>query len=255
MSGIFTGVGVGPGDPELMTLKAVRAIETCSVIAVPVSDSTLEKPVYECAGNQEERNRAYLERCVAYQIAAGAVSGLEKKDRIYLPMPMIKEKDKLKAVHDNDASAVAELLDKGENVVFLTLGDPTVYSTCMYVHKRLKRNGYTTQIVPGIPSFCAAAARMDIPLVENRQELHILPASYQIEESLNLPGTKVLMKAGRKMAEVKEILKEKELDAVMVENCGMENEKLYFGVQEIPERAGYYSLLVVKEKQRGGRKI
>ena len=152
MSGIFTGVGVGPGDPELMTLKAVRATETCSVIAVPVSDSTLEKPVYECAGNQEERNRAYLERCVAYQIAAGAVSGLEKKDRIYLPMPMIKEKDKLKAVHDNDASAVAELLDKGENVVFLTLGDPTVYSTCMYVHKRLKRNGYTTQIVPGICS-------------------------------------------------------------------------------------------------------
>ena len=57
------------------------------------------------------------------------------------------------------------------------------------------------------------------------------------------------------MSEVKEILKEKELDAVMVENCGMENEKLYFGAQEIPERAGYYSLLVVKDKQRGGRKI
>ena len=57
------------------------------------------------------------------------------------------------------------------------------------------------------------------------------------------------------MAEVKEILKEKELDAVMVENCGMENEKLYLGAQEIPERAGYYSLLVVKDKQRGGRKI
>lgn len=253
MRGIFTGVGVGPGDPELMTLKAVRAVEACSVIAIPVSDSTLEKPVYEKAEKNDTGNAAYLERCVAYQIAAGAVPEIGGKNRIYLPMPMIKEKDKLKAIHENDAAAVAELLDKGEHVVFLTLGDPTVYSTCMYVHKRLKRNGYTTQIIPGIPSFCAAAARLDIPLVENRQELHVLPASYHIEESLDLPGTKVLMKAGRKMAEVKRLLTEKELDAVMVENCGMENEKIYFGAQEIPEQAGYYSLLIVKGKKTGGR--
>ncbi len=254
MSGIFTGVGVGPGDPELMTLKAVRAVEACSVIAIPVSDSTLEKPVYESAGNQDGQNAFYPERCVAYQIAAGAVEGIAEKDRIYLPMPMIKEKDKLKAVHDNDAAAVAELLDQEKNVVFLTLGDPTVYSTCMYVHKRLKRSGYITQIVPGITSFCAAAARMDIPLVENRQELHVLPASYHIEESMDLPGTKVLMKAGRKMSEVKRLLIEKELEAVMAENCGMENEKLYFGAQAIPEQAGYYSLIVVKEKRTGGRR-
>ena len=81
----------------------------------------------------------------------------------------------------------------------------------------------------------------------------MLPASYDIEESLHLPGTKVLMKAGRKMGEVKRLLTEKEMDAVMVENCGMENEKIYFGAQEIPEQAGYYSLLVVKEKRTGGR--
>ena len=255
MSGTFTGVGVGPGDPELMTLKAVRAIEECSVIAVPVSDCTLENPLYERADHQQGRTTDYLEHCVAYQIAVSAVPEIAQKDRIYLPMPMIKEKDKLKTIHDIDASTVAKLLDKGENVVFLTLGDPTVYSTCMYVHKRLKRNGYTTKIVPGIPSFCAAAARMDISLAENRQELHILPASYHIEESLNLPGTKVLMKAGRKMAEVKHLLTEKEVDAAMVENCGMENEKLYFGTEEIPEQAGYYSLLVVKEKRTGGREI
>ena len=81
----------------------------------------------------------------------------------------------------------------------------------------------------------------------------MLPASYDIEESLNLPGTKVLMKAGRKMGEVKRLLTEKGMDAVMVENCGMENEKIYSGAQEIPEHAGYYSLLVVKEKQTGGK--
>ena len=254
MSGTFTGAGVGPGDPELMTLKAVRAIRECSVIAVPVSDNSLEAPVCEKAGT-ESQYKEYLDRCVAFGIARGAVQEVEKKDRIFLPMPMIKEKDKLRNIHDMDADAVAEILEQGKDVVFLTLGDPTVYSTCMYVHKRLKRKGYPTELVPGIPSFCAAAARMDISLAENRQELHILPASYQIEKGLELPGTKVLMKAGRKMADVKQILMEKGLDAEMVENCGMENEKVYLSVEEIPEQAGYYSLLIVKEKSTGGEKI
>ena len=93
---------------------------------------------------------------------------------------------------------------------------------------------------------------MDISLAENRQELHILPASYQIEEGLGLPGTKVLMKAGKKMTDVKELLMEKELEAEMVENCGMKNEKVYLSAEEIPEQAGYYSLLIVKEKKPGG---
>lgn len=245
---------MGPGDPELMTLKAVRAIRECSVIAVPVSDNSLEAPVCEKAGT-ESQYKEYLDRCVAFGIARGAVPEVEKKDRIFLPMPMIKEKDKLRNIHDMDADAVAEILEQGKDVVFLTLGDPTVYSTCMYVHKRLKRKGYPTELVPGIPSFCAAAARMDMSLAENRQELHILPASYQIEKGLKLPGTKVLMKAGRKMADVKQILMEKGLDAEMVENCGMENEKVYLSAEEIPEQAGYYSLLIVKEKSTGGEKI
>ena len=252
MSGIFTGVGTGPGDPELMTLKAVQVIRACSVIALPVSDPTLEKPVYEAAGPDTGR---YLAKCVAWQIAAGAVPEIGEKDRIWLPMPMIKDKEKLKAIHDRDAEALTELLDAGKDVAFLTLGDPTVYSTCMYVHKRLKRMGYETRIVPGIPSFCAAAARMDVPLAENRQEIHILPASYDIENSLELPGTKVLMKAGRKMSDVKRLLDEKGLDAMMVENCGMEEERIYLCTGDIPEEAGYYSLLVVKEKNgRGGER-
>lgn len=254
MSGTFTGVGVGPGDPELMTLKAVHAIRECSVIAIPVSDGSLEGSVYEKAGDKS-RYGEYLDRCVAFGIARGAVPEVEEKDRIFLPMPMIKERERLKKIHDMDADAVADILKEGMDVVFLTLGDPTVYSTCMYVHKRLKKKGYPTELVPGIPSFCAAAARMDISLAENRQELHILPASYQIEEGLELPGTKVLMKAGKKMADVKNLLMEKELEAEMVENCGMENEKVYLSAEEIPEQAGYYSLLIVKEKKSGGERL
>lgn len=253
MNGKFTGAGVGPGDPELMTYKAVRAVRECDVIAVPVSDSSLTLPVFEQAegaDGKDEKYTDYLNGCVAYQIAVRACPEAAVKDRIYLPMPMIRDKEKLKKIHDRDAKEIADLLNKGKNVVFLTLGDPTVYSTCMYIHKRLKRSGYPTEIVPGIPSFCAAAACLDLPLVENRQELHILPASYDIGTGLDLPGTKVLMKTGRKLNEVRNLLIEKELDAVMVENCGMPDEKCYYGVEEIPEKSGYYSLLIVKDRKR-----
>ena len=251
MQGIYTGVGVGPGDPELMTLKAVRAVRECDVIAVPVSDAGLKEPYYE-EGTPSEQSRGYLERCTAYQITLKTVPEAEEKARLFLPMPMIKEKDVLKAVHDRDADQTARLLDQGKDLVFLTIGDPSVYSTCMYVHKRLSRRGYRTALIPGIPSFCAAAAVLDMPLVENREELHVIPASYGIEESLMLPGTKVLMKAGRKMPAVKDTLLREGMEAAMVENCGMETERVFRSAEEIPEEAGYYSLLIVKEKKKNG---
>ncbi|MCR4942978.1 MAG: precorrin-2 C(20)-methyltransferase [Clostridium sp.] len=133
-------------------------------------------------------------------------------------------------------------------MAFLTLGDPCVYSTYIYIHKLIKSAGYETEIVSGVPSFCAAAARINEGLVEKSEELHIIPASYQIEESLDFSGTKVLMKSGKKISSVKEKIKEKNLNAVMVENCGMENEKVYMDIDSINEDASYYSLIIVKEK-------
>ena len=84
-------------------------------------------------------------------------------------------------------------------------------------------------------------------LVEKAEPLHVIPASYQIEEALKLPGTKVLMKAGKKMKEVKAQVKALDEEAVMIENCGMPDEKIYRSAEEIPEDAGYYSLIIVKD--------
>jgi precorrin-2/cobalt-factor-2 C20-methyltransferase len=142
---------------------------------------------------------------------------------------------------------IAGYLDKGKQVAFLTLGDPTVYATYLYVHKRIQAMGYEVEIVSGITSFCAVAARLNMGLVEKEEQLHVIPASYQIEEALRLKGTKVLMKAGRKMGEVKAQLKALDAQVVMIENCGMEQEQIFYGVDEIPEDAGYYSLIIVKE--------
>ena len=189
MDGILYGIGTGPGDPELLTLKAVRKIRDCSVIAVPVSDREYAS---EEGHPDEETQKKYCRKCVAYQIAEKEIPEMEKMEKIYLPMPMVKEKEVLERAHERSAS-IEEQLKKGRDVAFLTLGDPSVYSTYLYVRKKIEARGFQTVIIPGVPSFCAAAARLGTGLSENVEELHILPASYQIEEDFPA-GTKVLMK-------------------------------------------------------------
>ena len=141
-------------------------------------------------------------------------------------------------------------MKQGRQVAFLTLGDPTVYSTYLYVHQRILERGYEVEIVSGITSFCAVAARLNMGLVERAEPLHVIPATYKAEELegiLKLPGTKVLMKTGKKMKQVRESILKSGQQAVMIENCGMESEKIYESAEEIPEAAGYYSLIIVKE--------
>ena len=132
MTGILFGTGIGPGDPELMTLKAVRLIRENDTIAVPG-----EKP----------------EESIAYQIAVQAVPELAEKELVAIPMPMTKNAKELEENHRRGAEKIEELLDAGKNVVFLTLGDPTVYSTYLYVHRRVLEDGYDARIVSGVTSF------------------------------------------------------------------------------------------------------
>ena len=111
----------------------------------------------------------------------------------------------------------------------------------------MKEKGYEAQIISGVPSFCAIAARLGDSLADRSQQIHILPSSYDIEEGLGYKGTRILMKAGSRLAQVKEILRDKEMAAVMVENCGMEGEHIYRTVEEMPEKASYYSTVLVKD--------
>lgn len=232
MSGKLYGVGVGPGDPELLTLKALRLIKENQAIAVPGND---------------------IYTSVAYKIVKGAYEELDKKTLFPVAMPMTKDPAVLQANHEKAADDVAKYLKEGQNVVFLTLGDPTVYSTYLYVHKRILKRGYEAEIVSGITSFCAVAARLNMGLVEMAEPLHVIPATYKAQEMdqiLELPGTKVLMKTGKKMQQVRESILNSGQDAVMIENCGMEDEKIYRSAEEIPESSGYYSLIIVKENQQ-----
>ena len=229
MNGTLYGVGVGPGDPELMTLKALRIIRESDIVAIP--------------GKTKED-------CVAYNIALGACPELAQKEILPIPMPMIKDKAELARVHDAGTDAIEAQLKAGKNVAFLTLGDPTVYSTYLYIHRRIGQRGYETAIISGIPSFCAVAAKVNDGLVETSQALHVLPGTYSTgsgDEITGLSGTKVLMKTGRNMEHVRKSILESGQNAVLVENCGMEGEKLYWGAENFPEQPSYYSLIIVKE--------
>lgn len=247
MEGMMYGIGTGPGDPELMTLKAVRIVNECNVIVLPISDISLgNQPVYmeQLTTQAKQWNKG----CIAYQIASPNIEKVEEKAFLYLPMPMHKDKEVLNALHNAGADAVIRLLEQGKKLGFLTLGDPAVYSTYLYIHNRVVKAGKQAQIVSGIPSFCASAARLNMGLVENKEQLHVVPASYGVEEALKMSGTKVFMKAGKKMPVVKDKLKESGQRIWMIENCGMAGEQVYTSVEQIPDQSSYYSLMIVKEE-------
>lgn len=229
MRGIAYGVGVGPGDPELMTMKAIRLIRENDVIAVPGK---------------------VVKESVAYKIAAAMVPEIENKELVSVYMPMIKDRELIAKEHEKGARLLESYLDQGKNVVYITLGDPTIYCTFTYLQHIMEADGYQVELVSGISSFCAAAARMSLPLVEWDEQLHILPAVHGTAEELDQPGTYVLMKSASHMKEVKELLRSSGRDVCMVENCSMENEKVYRSVDEIPDDAGYFSLIIAKESKK-----
>lgn len=227
-TGTLYGIGVGPGNPELLTLKAVRVMEQCDVLAVPgknVADS------------------------VAYQIAVRAVPELQEKAWFSIEMPMTRDAKLLEESHESAADVVEAYLKEGKQVGILNLGDITIYATFLYVQKRIAARGYHTEMVNGIPSFCATAATLGFGIAEGKEQIHILSQPDQIEEGLKLSGTKIIMKMGKNMAQVKQWIRDAGMEACMIENCGMPGERIFRSVDEIDEQAGYYSLLIVKEKK------
>ena len=224
------GIGVGPGDSELMTLKAVRLIRECDIIAIPASGKAVN---------------------AAYTIAKGAVPDIDEKQITEIAMPMVRDRKILDASHEAAAEQIMSILEQGKSIAFLTLGDPCVYSTYIYIHERVVAKGKEAEIIPGIPSFCAVSAKLNEGLTEASEALHIIPASYEgIEESMELKGTKVLMKSGKSIGKIKEMIQRQpgRWSAKMVERCGMEGERIFNSAEEIDTEAGYFSIVVVKDR-------
>ena len=226
MKGIAYGVGVGPGDPKLMTLRAIELIRENDVIAVP--------------GKEPKES-------VAYKIAAAVVPEIADKELVPVYMPMIKDRALIDEEHKKGAALLKKYLDQGKNVVYITLGDPTIYCTFSYLQHYLEADGYPVELVPGISSITAAAARLNLPLTEWDEPLHVLPAVHKTDAAMDLPGTYVLMKSASHMKDVKETLRKGGKDVQAVIDCGMPTEQIYRSLEEIPDDAGYFALVIVKE--------
>ena len=176
---------------------------------------------------------------------------LDGKALLSLPFTMSRDKAELEAAWERNADLVAAYLDRGLDVAMAVLGDVSTYSTYCYLMERLKRRGYPTQMIPGVTSYAAVAARLGESLVEGREALHVLPASHPDQMAgLDLPGTKVLMKSGRDLPEVVSALKEKALldQARLVANCGLPGELVCCDLRELNQPVGYYATIIVKEE-------
>ncbi|MCR5715266.1 MAG: precorrin-2 C(20)-methyltransferase [Lachnospiraceae bacterium] len=224
--GIFYGIGVGPGDPELMTLKAVHLIRECDYLAVP--------------GKVKEET-------TAYQIAQQVIEGLDEKPCLEIDIPMSKDPVLLAYSYSEGASRIAKILAQGKNVACLTLGDPTIYSTYSHLQKEVRQLGYETVTISGVTSITGVAARLGLSLGSKDEEIHIIPGECDAAQALALPGTKVFIKAASKITELKQALEHFDGDVWMVEKCGFPGEKLYHGVEDLPEEAEYFSIVIAVE--------
>lgn len=223
--GKLYGVGVGPGDPELVTKKAERVLREADIVAVPDKG----------AGEK-----------TALNIVADIVAG---KELLYCPTPMVRDRAVLDGCYEQIANDICALLDEGKNVAFITLGDPTVYSTYIYVHKKVLSRGYDAELIPGVPSFCAVAARLNTSLCEGAERLLIVPASHDAADCLDIRANKVFMKAGKAIGELQAQLAERDMleHASLVANCGMEGELVCPHFADMTDGTGYFSIVLVKE--------
>lgn len=227
--GTFYGVSVGPGDPELLTLKAVRCIEQCPVLAAP---------------------RTAEGRMLALEIVKGAVD-VSGKTILPLQFAMSRDADTLRASHEAAAGAVREALDAGQDVAMLNLGDVSIYATYGYLEEILKAQGYPTARIAGVPSFCAAAAALGRSLTDGMEAPLTLAPGRHAEQVLDAPGAKVLMKSGRQLPAALAALRRRGLleKSAMACNCGLPEQTLWPDLSSYdPARsAGYFTTIIVKE--------
>jgi len=230
---VIYAVGVGPGDPELLTRKAERIISQCPVICAPTGAADAASYALSIVEHLLDRSRQ------------------EVITRVF---PMQKKGPELEAAWEEVATEVIERIDRGEDVAFITIGDPCLYSTFLYICRiiREKRADIPVEFIPGISSINASAAAAGIPLGIAGERIAILPATYENEElrkTLLEFDTIVLMKVSRVFDRVYALLQELGLtdNAVFVRRVGSRQQEVVFDISTLVSRElDYLSMLIVR---------
>lgn len=229
MSGKLYGIGVGPGDSGLLTLKAKQILDNSRIIACPVKEKG--------------------EESTALNIIKQVVD-LSEKEIVEVIFRMDKDKAKREQCRRKAAELLVGYLSEGADVAMITLGDVSVYSTYTYVNQIVKSMGYETEIIPGIPSFCSGAAMAEVSLVEGNESLGVissLKGTQSLEDMLEKFDNLVVMKAGGHMSEIAAILKARKLldKTVVLSNIGMMD--AYIGPMDTDRDYGYFTTLIIKK--------
>ena len=191
--GELTCVGCGPGDPELLTVKAVRSIKSADVIICPTSKEGKDS--------------------IAFSIISELVDTTKNTKVINLVFPMVKDKEVLENTWEQNARKVAEVVRSGKNVVYLTVGDPSLYSTWIYIHRELRSKfpDIKINVIPGIVSMFAFASKIGISIAEGDETMAVIPACYdlaRVKETAKNCDTMIFLKDGRYFDQVIALLKE-----------------------------------------------
>jgi len=238
--GRLYGVGVGPGAPDLITLRALDVIRRAPVLALPRSSDHGAS--------------------MAWQILRPVLGPVPGQERLLLTFPMAKDPARLVPAWDVAFAAIGERLARGLDVAFATEGDPSLYSTFIYLAREAPRRwpGIAVEVVPGVSSITAVPAVTGIPLADGQERIAIVPATYglaDLEGLLARFDTVVLMKIGPEMPRIIAALEAADLlsRAVYVSKATMAEQRIERDLRALPpEREGCFAMVVVSRKDASG---
>ena len=232
MKGKLYGIGVGPGNPDLMTLRAKELLEKAQVIAYPV--------------------KKLGEEGVALNIISQRVD-VKGKEVVELLFSMNPDDEVRKKCRVEAMEKICGLLDQGKDIAMVTLGDVSVYSTYMYIDRDIQKRGYETEVVPGIPSFCHGAALARLPLMIGEESVAVVSLAKRNNENaekvLDAVDNLVIMKAFASIPAIVEMLNKRNIpleNATVMSNIGMEDE--YLGPLDPNREYGYFTTVLIKKK-------
>tara|TARA_B100000965_G_scaffold90326_1_gene73462 strand:+ start:890 stop:1618 length:729 start_codon:yes stop_codon:yes gene_type:complete len=232
----LTIAGVGPGDPSLLTLAAINAIQDSTVVSYPVSIKGGES--------------------LAEKIASKWIS--KNKKKLPLHFPMVDDENTLKKAWRVAGNELMKFVERGERVVFLSQGDISLFSTGSYLAKELEKSHpeCVVKLIPGVTSFSAAAATSKLPLAFQEEQLLVLPVPTLVNklkiilsEAALMKRVVVLLKLGKKWTWVQPLLKELDLleTSVFAERVGFSDQKIIKASDLPPESRPYFSLLLIRQ--------
>lgn len=230
MAGKLFGIGVGPGDPELLTVKAINAIKQLDVIIAPKTEKK--------------------DGSVALNIASQYIK--PETEIVYQVFPMTVGFAEDDTAWQSNKQEILELLQAGKNVGFLTLGDPMFYSTYIYVFRLLQHETVEIETIPGIPAFCAIGSATNTPIVEGDSILSIIPANMpedRVRSALKTCDNAVLMKVYKNSDAVIDMLAEEGLakQAVLASRCGLDDEVIIRDISgEKGRKLNYLSTILTR---------